>query len=119
MKFVEINGVAKVEINDDAPVNRFQPSVDYLFNSLADSNCQKNIVAAIFTGMGKDGALGMKALKQNKNAQTIAQDEKSSVVFGMPKEAIKLGCVDNIVSLDEAATEIVRACGRLPLKNAQ
>jgi len=69
-------------------VNRHRPSVDVLFSSAAKSK-GKNIVAALLTGMGADGAKGLLELR-NVGAQTFAQDEKSSVVFGMPKEAIKL-----------------------------
>ena len=119
MKFVMQGAKMFVEINDDEPVNRFKPSVDYLFNSVANSTTQKKIVAAIFTGMGRDGAKGMELLKKRKAAHTIAQDEKSCVVFGMPKEAIKLGCVDVITPLSDAADEIMSACRMEALKNAQ
>jgi two-component system chemotaxis response regulator CheB len=120
MKFIHRGGQLSVSINDDAPVNRFQPSVDYLFDSVASSSYDKNVVAAIFTGMGRDGAQGMKRLKQAKGATTIAQDEESSVVFGMPKEAIKLGCVDHIISLRDAATTIMNSCsGQVDQKKAQ
>ena len=91
-------------------LNRFKPSVDYLFDSVVNSNYKNNIVAAIFTGMGRDGADGMKRLKQQKDATTIAQDEESCVVFGMPKEAIKHGTVDHIVPLEQAASVIMKGC---------
>jgi two-component system chemotaxis response regulator CheB len=110
MKFVTKGGMMKVEINDDAPVNRFKPSVDYLFDSVAKSRTERHIVSAIFTGMGKDGANGMKRLKEAKNCVTIAQDEETSVVFGMPKEAIKLGMVDHIVPLQDAANTLMTSC---------
>jgi two-component system chemotaxis response regulator CheB len=67
-------------------------------------------VAAIMTGMGDDGAAGIKELF-DVGAHTIAQDEASCVVFGMPQEAIKLGGVRKVVSLEEIAPAIVRACG--------
>lgn len=110
MKFKNTGDIMSVEINDDEPVNRFKPSVDYLFDSVANSNIDKNIVAAIFTGMGRDGAKGMLNLKNAKNAKTIAQNEETCVVFGMPKEAIKLGCVDNIVSLEESSHALIDSC---------
>ena len=119
MKFIHRGGLMKVEINDDAPVSRFKPSVDYLFSSVAKSSVEKNIVAAIFTGMGKDGAESMQLLKKMKNASTIAQDEASSVVFGMPKEAIKLGCVDKIVPLSESASTLMDFCRVSVEKKAQ
>ena len=119
MKFMVKGNKMFVEINQDAPVNRFKPSVDYLFNSVADSSSKKKIVAGIFTGMGRDGAKGMQALKLKKGAFTVAQDEKSSVVFGMPKEAIKLGCIDVITPLSDAACELMYACRVEDLKSAQ
>jgi len=120
MKFKNRSGHMTIEINDDAPVNRFKPSVDYLFDSVANSSIDLNIVAAIFTGMGRDGADGMRRLKNMKQAKTIAQNEESSVVFGMPKEAIKLGCVDHIVPLEEAAKMIMDSCvGTESIKKAQ
>lgn len=109
MRFVYKSEGMFVEINDDAPVNRFQPSVDYMFDSVVASNYKNSIVAAIFTGMGKDGSRAMKRLKDVKGAITIAQDKESSVVFGMPKEAINLGCVDHIVSLQDAPAMLMEA----------
>ncbi len=119
MKFVHKGGLMKVEINDDAPVNRFKPSVDYLFDSVSNSTVEKNIVAAIFTGMGKDGAEGMKRLKASKNAKTMAQNEETSVVFGMPKEAIRIGAADNVVALCDAANMLMESCRIEPSKKAQ
>jgi len=101
MKAIFKGDKASISITDDAPVNRFKPSVDYLFNDLAESRCEKNIISIILTGMGRDGAQGTKSLKESKNAITFAQDEETSVVFGMPKETIKLGVVDHIVPLQE------------------
>ncbi len=97
-----------VEIKDGPLVCRHRPSVDVLFRSAAryaGSNC----VGVIMTGMGDDGAKGMLEMK-NCGAFTLAQDEKSCVVFGMPHEAIKLGGVDKIVSLERLAAEVLRAC---------
>ena len=110
MKFVMDGKQMKVEINDDEPVNRFKPSVDYLFDSVSNSTVDLHIVSAIFTGMGRDGAMGMQRLKAAKNCITIAQDEETSVVFGMPKEAIKLGIVDHIVPLQDAPNVLMNAC---------
>jgi two-component system chemotaxis response regulator CheB len=105
MKFVSKNGKGYVEINDDEPVNRFKPSVDYLFFSVA-KNLYTNTVAVILTGMGKDGAKGMLELKKN-GVKTIAQDEFTSVVFGMPKEAIAIGAADHVEPLHDIADRIV------------
>ena len=90
-----------VEINDGPLVNRHRPSVDVLFRSTA-LYAGKNAVGIIMTGMGDDGAKGLLEMKQT-GAHTIAQDEQSSVVFGMPKVAIKLGAADKILSLEKIA----------------
>ena len=106
MAMVEGNPYPKVKIKDDLPVNRHKPSVDYLFQSAHLFAKKFDIVAAILTGMGADGARGMKMLKEN-GARTIAQDENTSVVFGMPREAIRLGGVDSVVPLDQIASKII------------
>ena len=94
-----------VRINQDPPVNRHRPSVDVMFDSVA-RYAGANTIGVILTGMGGDGARGMLAMKQ-AGAYTIAQDEASCVVFGMPKEAIKLGGVDKILPLSEIPNAIV------------
>lgn len=101
MKMVHKNGKTFVEINDDAPVNRFKPSVDYLFGSVAKS-LYCHTVGIILTGMGKDGARGMLELR-NLGVRTIAQDEETSVVFGMPKEAINIGGAEFVEALGNIA----------------
>jgi two-component system chemotaxis response regulator CheB len=94
-----------VELNDSPPVNRHRPSVDVLFNSVAKF-AGKNAVGVIMTGMGADGATGLLEMKES-GAKTIAQDEKSCVVFGMPKEAIKIGAADQILSLHEISKRVL------------
>jgi two-component system chemotaxis response regulator CheB len=91
---------------DGPPVNRHKPSVDVLFRSAAEC-AGKDILAIILTGMGDDGARGMKQLHDG-GARTIAQDEASCVVFGMPKEAIKLGAADEVMPLDRIAAAILK-----------
>ena len=93
-----------VQINQDPPVNRHRPSVDVMFASVA-RYAGANAVGVILTGMGGDGAKEMLTMKQ-AGAFTIAQDETSCVVFGMPKEAIKLGGVDKILPLADIAGAI-------------
>ncbi len=100
-----------VRINQDPPVNRHRPSVDVLFASVAQY-AGANAVGVILTGMGGDGAKEMLTMKQ-AGAFTIAQDEASCVVFGMPKEAIKLGGVDKILPLGEIAAAIVAYVSKL------
>jgi two-component system chemotaxis response regulator CheB len=96
-----------VDIVDGPPVSRHRPSVDVLFRSVAKC-AGRNALGIIMTGMGDDGARGLKEL-HDSGARTLAQDEESCVVYGMPKEAVKLGAVDRVLPLDEIYTEILRA----------
>ncbi|WMW80379.1 chemotaxis response regulator protein-glutamate methylesterase [Undibacterium cyanobacteriorum] len=93
-----------VEIIDAPPVNRHRPSVDVLFRSVAKC-AGKNAFGIIMTGMGDDGAIGLKEM-HDAGAETVAQDEKTCVVYGMPKEAVKLGAVDRILPLETIADAI-------------
>jgi two-component system chemotaxis response regulator CheB len=95
-----------VEVIDGPVVNRHCPSVDVLFRSVA-KYAGKNALGIIMTGMGDDGARGLKEM-HDAGAPTIAEDESSCVVFGMPKEAIKFGGVDKSVALGFIAGEITR-----------
>ncbi len=97
-----------VEIKDGPLVSRHRPSVDVLFRSTA-RYAGKNAMGIIMTGMGDDGARGMLEMHQN-GAFTIAQDEASCVVFGMPKEAIQLGGVDKILPLTLIPNFLLRIC---------
>lgn len=97
--------VYHVEIIDGPLVNRHRPSVDVLFRSVA-RYAGKNALGVILTGMGDDGAKGMLEMKE-AGAFTIAQDENTCVVFGMPKEAINLNAVDKILPLDEISKFVV------------
>jgi two-component system chemotaxis response regulator CheB len=94
-------------VSQSEPVNRHRPSVDVLFDSVAEA-AGDGAIAAILTGMGNDGAAGMKRLRR-AGAYTIAQDEASCVVFGMPKTAIEAGGVEKVVPLGGIAERIV-AC---------
>ena len=87
------------QLSQADPVNRHRPSVDVLFRSAAEC-AAKNAIAIILTGMGKDGAAGMLELHR-AGAYTYAQDEHSCVVFGMPKEAIAVGGVDEVLPLND------------------
>lgn len=95
-----------VEVQEGPLVNRHRPSVDVLFRSTA-KYAGANAIGVIMTGMGDDGARGMLEMK-NAGAKTIAQDENSCIVFGMPKEAIKLGAVDKILPLENIAPFILK-----------
>jgi two-component system chemotaxis response regulator CheB len=94
-----------VEVVDGPVVNRHKPSVDVLFRSVAQV-AGRNALGVIMTGMGDDGARGMKEMHE-AGAQTVAEDESTCVVFGMPKVAIDMGGVDRIVPLDRIPQEII------------
>jgi two-component system chemotaxis response regulator CheB len=100
-----VGGKFICRLNDGPPVNRHKPSVDVMFRSVAQ-NLGKNVIGVILTGMGADGAKGLKEI-QDLGAPTIAQDQKSSVVWGMPGEAVKLGAADFVLSLDLIAHKIL------------
>lgn len=95
-----------VEVKEGPLVNRHRPSVDVLFRSAARYAGQ-NATGVLLTGMGADGAKGLLELKE-AGANTIAQDQQTSVVFGMPKEAIKLGAADEILGIDAIAPFLIK-----------
>jgi two-component system chemotaxis response regulator CheB len=98
-------GQYRIFLSEGNKVNGHAPSVDVLFYSLAKS-AGPNALAVLLTGMGKDGATGMVEMR-NQGARTIAQDEKTSVVFGMPKEAIERGAVEKVLPLEKIATGVL------------
>lgn len=102
----------RVSLNQRPPVHHCRPAVDVLFHSAA-SCAGRNTVAALFTGMGTDGALGMQKLHA-AGAYTLAQDEASCVVYGMPRAAVQLGVVDEVLPLDEIGDGILNALHRAP-----
>jgi two-component system chemotaxis response regulator CheB len=97
--------VARAQITDDPPENNCRPAVDYMFRSAANG-FPGRAMAVILTGMGNDGTLGLRLLKRH-GCITIAQDEATSVVFGMPKSAIEAGVVDLVLPLDAIAGKIL------------
>jgi two-component system chemotaxis response regulator CheB len=99
-----LNGVRLLQLSEDPPENCCRPSVDYLFRSVANHFPAKSL-AVILTGMGEDGAAGLRLLKRG-GATVIAQDETSCVVFGMPKAAIEAGVVDMVLPLSAIAERI-------------
>jgi two-component system chemotaxis response regulator CheB len=94
-----------VEVMDGPLVNRHRPSVDVLFRSVAKC-AGANALGVIMTGMGDDGAAGLLEMRQ-AGARTVAQDEESCVVYGMPKEAVKRGGVEKTVALSAIGREIM------------
>ncbi|MBT3980590.1 MAG: chemotaxis-specific protein-glutamate methyltransferase CheB [Bacteriovoracaceae bacterium] len=116
MKVVEKRRKFIIEINDDAEVNRHKPSVDYLFFSITQK-VRKRMAGCILTGMGADGAKGLLHLK-NLGVYTIAQDKDSCVVFGMPKEAIKLGAAEKVLPLSKISGELFFQLSKRKKKSA-
>jgi len=104
MQMRKSGGQYYVSVADGPPVNRHKPSVDVLFRSVAEC-AGRDVLAIMLTGMGDDGARGMKQL-HDQGARTIAQSEETCVVFGMPMEAIKLGAVDDVLPLGQIADAI-------------
>ncbi len=101
-----------LHLGDDDPVNHHRPSVDVLFASLAEA-AGPNAVAALLTGMGSDGARGLLALRE-AGARTFAQDQASSVVWGMPGEAMRLGAAERAVPLTKLAEVLLTHVGAVP-----
>ncbi len=96
-----------IELSDGPAVNFVKPAVDILFRSVAQQ-AGKNAVGAILTGMGEDGARGLKEMRE-KGAQTFAQDEATSVVFGMPKKAIEMGGAERVLPLQQIGRALLDA----------
>ncbi|MDH5229118.1 MAG: chemotaxis response regulator protein-glutamate methylesterase [Gammaproteobacteria bacterium] len=104
---VERDGARYIcRLNDGPPVNRHKPAVDVMFRSVAQ-NAGPNSIAVLLTGMGADGAAGMKEMLE-AGADTIVQDERTSVVWGMPGEAVRIGVAQHILPLDKVATEVCK-----------
>lgn len=93
------------QLDDGEAVNRHKPAVDVLFNSLVEVGA-KNVIAVILTGMGADGAKGLLSLRQH-GANTLAQDEQSSVVWGMPKAAIDLNAANEVIALSKVTERLL------------
>lgn len=109
MKIIRSSNTFKIKLTKDSPVSGHRPSVDYMMNSLAQLELG-NVIGVIMTGMGSDGAEGMKNIKLQKGI-TIGQNEETCVVYGMPKSAVNLGCVDMLVPLEDIAESIIKAVG--------
>ncbi len=104
------NGDIVINLDKSPPVGGHRPSVDVMMQSLSSTGLN-NIMGVIMTGMGADGSTGVKRLKEVNKSYIIAQDEETSVVFGMPKMAIQTGVVDKVVSLDKISEEIIQYLG--------
>ncbi|MGC8764817.1 MAG: protein-glutamate methylesterase/protein-glutamine glutaminase [Brevinematia bacterium] len=110
LKFERSGNLLKTKLTDGERVNFQRPSVDVMFKSIAEV-AGKNALGILLTGMGRDGADGLLAMKQS-GATTIAQDEKSSIVWGMPGAAVHIGAAMEVLPLDEIAKRIVEFAGR-------
>lgn len=104
-----VSGRSRIRVADDAPVDGFKPSGSYLFDSIARAFKDESL-AVVLTGMGNDGTEGLRLLRK-AGGKAIAQDETSSIVFGMPKSAIAAGLVDHVLPLDSIAAKIVALAG--------
>ena len=99
-----------IELTQEQSVSGHRPSVDVLFESVAN-NIAKNIIAVVMTGMGSDGANGAKKLKEQTDCYVMAQDESTSIVYGMPRSAVNAGVVDHIAPLNEITNHILKRLG--------
>lgn len=109
MQVVKVNGIYQVKCQGTQKVSGHCPSVDVLFHSVAET-AGKAAIGVILTGMGQDGARGLLAMKES-GAETIGQDEASSVVYGMPKVAMEIGAVRHQVSLENVAGKVYHLLG--------
>jgi len=101
------------KVTQDAPVNRHRPSVDVLFQSVAQ-NAGANAIGVLLTGMGRDGAKGLKRMRE-AGAPTMAQDEHTSVVWGMPGEAVSIGATEDVLPIEAIAARIVQLANAMDL----
>jgi two-component system chemotaxis response regulator CheB len=106
LKLVKKGADWMIDLSDEEKVSGHCPSVDVLMDTVANVD-NKRIVGVMMTGMGADGAIGMKKLR-DKRGYTIAQDEKSCVVYGMPKSAVQNDAVDKVVTLEDIAGEVMK-----------
>ncbi len=111
MQIIRADGQARVVLNDEAPENYHRPSIDVLFRSAA-KHFGSHAVGVLLTGMGADGAKGMLEIRQAGGA-TIAQNEATCVVYGMPAEAVRLGAAEAVLPLREIAGGIIGALRRI------
>lgn len=104
-------------LDDGPPVNRHKPSVDVLFRSVAQ-HAGRNAIGVILTGMGKDGAVGLKEMRA-AGSPTIAQDEASCVVWGMPREAVELGAAAEVLGLTDIAKRVLELAESMDITRTQ
>ena len=105
-KHLVVDRDRKIMLNTEPPIHGVRPAVDPMLESVGKV-FREDSLGVILTGMGKDGAVGLQTLKRY-GGKTIAQDEETSVVFGMPRAAISTGCVDYILPLESIPEHIIR-----------
>ena len=105
-----VSKTGRINLEDGPLIHNVKPAVDPMMETVAE-HYKSKVIGVLLTGMGKDGAQGMRRIKENEGI-TIAQDEKTSIVFGMPRAAIEEGCVDIVLPLHEIPREIMRRCGK-------
>jgi two-component system chemotaxis response regulator CheB len=110
MRHLGVSSTGRVVISDETPRHGFRPSGDYLFQSVAAAYGSA-VAGIVLTGMGSDGVDGLRAVKA-AGGHVLAQDEASSIVYGMPKEAVAAGVVDAVLGLDELAPRLVQLLGK-------
>lgn len=110
LEVIERNGDLFTALSDGGKVNGHKPSVDVLFNSLAQ-RAGKNVVAVILTGMGNDGAADMKNIL-DKGGISFVQDEQTGVVWGMPGSAVRINAVQKILPIQKVAQALLTACAQ-------
>lgn len=110
LTFADEGEKIRIKLSKTPPIGGLRPNVDVMMTSLSETKF-KNIIGVIMTGMGSDGVKGLKELKENNNAFVIAQDENTSIVFGMPRAAIEKGVVDKTVPLHNIPTCIMNFMG--------
>jgi two-component system chemotaxis response regulator CheB len=108
---IDRNG--QIALSDDAPDNGLRPSVARLFHSLAET-CGPSAVGVLLSGMGKDGAVALKRMRE-RGAATIVQDRRTSVVYGMPGEALAIGASGCVLPADQIAAALVNLINQQPL----
>ena len=111
MRLVKKGSHFYCELEKSEPVNRHRPAVDVMFDSLSELHA-KNCIGVLLTGMGADGAAGLKRFKDNGAAMTIAQNEETCVVYGMPKAAVDMGAAEKILPLDKIPQTLIQACAK-------
>lgn len=111
-RHMKINARRAITWVDRQPSDIYRPSCDILLSSVAET-CGPQSVGVILTGMGHDGVLGMKRIRE-RGGKTIAQDEKTSVVFGMPREAIEKGLIDEVLPIQEISSGVLRLINQKP-----